>query len=413
MAVSRSTWRLGGLVVTPAVQLENVSKGYAFCRRPIDRVRALFGQIPPHAWYWALREVSLTVAAGETFGIIGENGAGKSTLLKLVAGTIRPSSGRVQINGRVAALLELGAGFHPEESGWDNIRLMGALAGISGTEMRRYVEEVAEFSELPPDVLARPVKTYSSGMFMRLAFSAATNIDPEILVIDEALSVGDIHFQKKSLDRILAFRERGKTVLFCSHNLYQVRSLCSRVAWLDAGRLRLLGETEQVVSAFENYEREKNAALREAIPGMPFRNLNRAAGAPVRLCTVALLDETGRPTAEITTFQPCRVVVEIEAAKATLCHVGVAIVRNDRENIFGTATHFGSSVRPLCNGVLRLALVFPSLPLLAGEYFLSVYVLDDSGLQVYDMAELICPFTVRSSGREVGIVYLDHRFEVV
>ncbi|GAB6067979.1 ABC transporter ATP-binding protein [Methylothermus subterraneus] len=399
--------------MTIAVRLENVSKGYAFFPRPIDRLRALFGGVSQQTWYWALRDVSLMVAAGETFGIIGENGAGKSTLLKLVAGTIRPSSGRIQVSGRVAALLELGAGFHPEESGWENIRLMGALAGIPTTEMPRYVEEVAAFSELPADVLARPVKTYSSGMFMRLAFSAATNVDPDILVIDEALSVGDIHFQKKSLDRILAFRDQGKTVLFCSHNLYQVRSLCSRVAWLDAGRLRLVGETEKVVSAFENYEREKNAGLREAIPGTPFCNLDRIADAPVRLRAVAFADAEGKPVAEVETFQPCRAVVEIESAAFTPCHLGVAIVRNDRENVFGTATHFYPGARPLCpNGILRLALIFPSLPLLSGEYFLSVYVLDDSGLQVYDMAELICPFTVRGKGREVGIVYLDHRWEV-
>lgn len=411
MVIPRSAGCHGRLAVTVAIQLKNVSKGYAFCPHPIDRLRALFGRVPQHAWYWALREVSLTITAGETFGIIGENGAGKSTLLKLIAGTIRPSAGRVQVNGRVAALLELGAGFHPDESGWDNIRLMGTLAGIPRAEMSRYVEEVAAFSELPPEVLSRPVKTYSSGMFMRLAFSAATNVDPDILVIDEALSVGDMHFQKKSLDRILAFRDRGKTVLFCSHNLYQVRSFCSRVAWLDAGQLRLVGEAEQVVSAFENYEREKNAGV---VPGTPFRNLHRASDAPVRLRAVAFANEVGQPVAEISTFEPCRVVVEIEAATATLCHLGVAIVRNDRENIFGTATHFCPDARPFyAMGILRLALVFPSLPLLSGEYFLSVYVLDDSGLQVYDMAELICPFTVRGNGREVGMVYLEHRWEKV
>ncbi len=414
MVIPRSARCPGRLVVTLAIQLENVSKGYAFCPHPIDRLRALFGRVPQHAWYWALREISLTVAAGETFGIVGENGAGKSTLLKLIAGTIRPSAGRVQVNGRVAALLELGAGFHPEESGWDNIHLMGTLAGIPRAEMSRYVEEVAAFSELPSEVLSRPVKTYSSGMFIRLAFSAATNVDPDILVIDEALSVGDIHFQKKSLDRILAFRDRGKTVLFCSHNLYQVRSFCSRVAWLDAGRLRLIGETEQVVSAFENYEREKNAGLRAIVSGTPFRNLNRSSDAPVRLHAVTFADETGQPIAEISSFQPCRAVVEVEAATATPCHLGVAIVRNDRENVFGTATHFCPDSRPLwVKGILRLALVFPSLPLLSGEYFLSVYVLDDSGLQVYDMAELICPFTVRDNRREVGMVYLDHCWEGV
>lgn len=413
MAVPPSSGRLGGLAVTAAVVLHDASRGYLISRHPLDRLRVLLGRVPQKAMYWALRKVSLTIAEGETFGIIGENGAGKSTLLKLVAGTLRPSTGRVEVHGRVAALLELGAGFHPEESGWDNIYLMGALAGVPAATMPRYVREVAEFSELSEDILARPVKTYSSGMFMRLAFSAATNVDPDILIIDEALSVGDLHFQKKSLDRVLCFREQGKTVLFCSHNLYQVRSLCNQVAWLDQGRLRMLGETEAVVSAFETYEREKNAGLRDTVPGTPFRNLRPADSAPVRLSYVAVEDMQGKPVAELATFQACRVVVEVEGSTERVpCHVGVAIVRNDRENIFGTATHFVAGAKPLrpC-GKERIALVFPALPLLAGQYYLSIYILDDSGLQVYDGAELICPFILRTAGQEVGMVHLDHHWE--
>ncbi len=396
------------------IVLDSVSKGYLTCSRPGDRLRALFGRMRPESVWWALRDVSLEVREGETFGIIGENGAGKSTLLKIVAGTLRPSSGTVRVNGRVAALLELGAGFHPEQNGWDNILMMAALAGIPGARMERYVREVAEFSELPGEVLDRPVKTYSSGMFMRLAFSAATNVDPDILIIDEALSVGDMHFQKKSLDRILAFRDRGRTVLFCSHNLYQVRSLCSRVVWLDQGRLRQMGQTEEVVSAFETYEREKNAGLRDSVPGLPFRSTRPLQGVPVRLAYVALENEEGKVVSRLATFQSCRVVVEVEAGSgAPPCHIGIAIVRNDRENIFGTATHFLPGARPLAiPGRRRVVLAFPSLPLLSGEYLLSVYVLDDSGLQVFDMAELICPFTVAGKGRECGMVYLEHRWEL-
>lgn len=395
--------------MTAALTLEQVWRGYLLSRRPVNRLRILFGQVPEHAMHWALREVSLAIRPGETFGIIGENGAGKSTLLKLIAGTLRPSRGHITVSGRVAALLELGAGFHPEESGWENIRLMGGVAGILRAQMPQYVRKVAEFSELTDEVLARPVKTYSSGMFMRLAFSAATHVDPDILILDEALSVGDLHFQKKSLDRILQFREQGKTVLFCSHNLYQVRSLCQRVAWLDQGRLRMLGETEEVVSAFENYEREKNAGLREIAAGMPFRNFQPATSIPVRLRYVAIENAEGCPVAEVVNFQTHKIVVEIEGTSPPIpCHVGVAIVRNDKENIFGTATHFLPKAKPLLAGKKQVALVFPALPLLAGEYYLSVYVLDDSGLQVYDAAELICPFVVRAKGREVGMVHLDH-----
>jgi len=402
--------------VTRAVELKGVSRGYLVRNRFSDRFLALFGKVRQDAVYWALRDVSLSIASGETFGLIGENGAGKSTLLKIVAGTLRPSCGEAVIRGRVAALLELGAGFHPEQSGWDNIRLMGALAGIPAEDTSRYIREVAEFSELSDEILARPVKTYSSGMFMRLAFSAATNVDPDVLIVDEALSVGDLHFQKKSLDRILAFREQGKTVLFCSHNLYQVRSLCTRVAWLDRGRLRQVGDTETVVSAFESYEREKNTGFREMVPGTPFfRNSGKVREAPVRLEYVALEDLEGKVISRLASFQGCRVVVDIaaESSEAPPCHLGVVIVRNDRENIFGTATHFLPEAVPLTiRDRRRIALTFPSLPLLSGDYLLSVYVLDDSGLQVYDQAELVCPFTVIGQGRECGLVYIDHRWEL-
>lgn len=396
----------------PTVVMESVSKGYRFYRRPLDRIRELFGGEPRHRVHWALQDVSLRVLPGETFGLVGENGAGKSTLLKLLAGTIKPTRGRLAVNGRVAALLELGAGFHPEESGRENVYLMGALAGIPPGRMAAHYQAIAEFSELPAEALERPVKTYSSGMFMRLAFAVATAVDPDVLIIDEALSVGDMHFQKKSLDRIMGFRDRGKTVLFCSHNLYQVRSLCSRAAWLHEGQLRALGATEEVVTAYESHEREKEAALADT--GMQSAAAYQAPQptgiTPVRILSVDIAAEHGGLLA---TFQPATVIVRVESrADGTPFHVGVAVVRNDRENVFGTSTHFDNDAPPLMGaGEHTLRLVFPQLSLLSGDYRLSVYVLDDSGLQVYDMAETVCPFTVHSPGREFGLVYIPHRWE--
>lgn len=395
---------------TPVMVLEGVAKGYRFYPRPWDRFRELFGGTPRHRVHWALQDISFAVAPGETFGLVGENGAGKSTLLKLVAGTIKASQGKLQVNGRVAALLELGAGFHPEESGRENVYLMGALAGVPPGRMAKHYEAIAEFSELPAEALERPVKTYSSGMFMRLAFAVATAVDPDILIIDEALSVGDMHFQKKSLDRIMGFRERGKTVLFCSHNLYQIRSLCSRAAWLHQGQLRALGDTETVVTAYESHEREQLAALGLGQEqGPPVYRASAASGAaPVRILEVSI-DSAG----ELATFEAATVTIRVESFSAeALFHVGMAVVRNDRENIFGTSTHFQAGAEPLQgSGEHTLRLHLTPLSLLSGEYWLSVYVLDDSGLQVYDMAELVCPFTVHSPGREFGVVYIPHRWE--
>ncbi len=398
-----------------AVELRDIGKAYRFYNRPQDRIVEVLFRRKRHHLHIALSGITLDVHRGETFGLVGENGAGKSTLLKLVAGTIRPTSGRMRVNGRVAALLELGAGFHPDETGRDNVMLMAALNGIPGRAMDDYYARVTEFAELPADVLARPVKTYSSGMFMRLAFSAATAVDPDILVIDEALSVGDMHFQKKSLNRIMDFRKAGKTVLFCSHNLYQVRSLCMRAAWIHQGRIMALGETEHVATAYEGYEREKEGASREASRQMGSAAPSVSGLAPVRFLDASIETTDGVNPAYVETFQPLRLAIEVESHRADLpFHVGFAIVRNDKENIFGTSTHFRDPGHPIRGeGRHRVVVLFPSFPLQSGDYLLSVYVLDDTGIQVIDMAEGIRPFRVLHRGREIGLVYLEHEWEAV
>lgn len=406
----------------PVIQITDAAKGYKYYRRAADRLRELWQRRPLAQIHWALEHISLAVYAGETFGLIGENGAGKSTLLKLVAGTCKASRGQIDIHGQVAALLELGIGFHPEESGRENVYLMGALAGIAAKRMESYYSEIAAFSELSAETLERPVKTYSSGMFMRLAFATATAVDPDILVIDEALSVGDMHFQKKSLDRIMSFRDRGKTVLFCSHNLYQVRSLCQRAAWLHEGRIRAQGDTERVVTAYESYQREKEAAIlhEQREQQVSYKPQNTASAlAPLRIQEVSIHSpEAAGPGADAAllfeTFQPVDISVEVESrTDAAPFHVGIAIIRNDKENVFGTSTHFSPASEPLLStGRRRVTLQLPKLHLLSGDYWLSVYVLDDSGLQVYDMAEKICPFTVRNPGREFGLVHMPHRWQL-
>lgn len=395
------------------VRIDNVSKGYRYYRRPADRLRELLTKQPQHQMHWALRDVSISIEKGETFGLIGENGAGKSTLLKLVAGTCRPSQGEVAVDGRVAALLELGAGFHPDENGRDNAYLMGALSGIAPGKMDEYYRGVVEFAELSEDVLERPVKTYSSGMFMRLAFATATAVDPDILIIDEALSVGDMHFQKKSLDRIMNFRDKGRTILFCSHNLYQVRSLCNRAAWIHEGKVRAIGNTEEVVTAYESHEREKETRFLDKANNLTFKPASTSI-APVRISQVTLTSPDGTSPEILDTFQPVTVRVEVESVRQSVpFHVGVAIVRNDRENVFGSSTHFEAGSLPLtADGMRTVALHLPHLNLLSGQYSLSVYLLDDSGLQVYDMAENVCPFHVHSSCREFGIAYLPYHWQL-
>jgi lipopolysaccharide transport system ATP-binding protein len=401
------------------IRFSGIEKTYLVYGRPQDRLWEWVTRRQRHRVHVALTGVDFEVQAGETFGLIGENGAGKSTLLKIAAGTIRPTRGQVSQEGRVAALLELGAGFHPEESGYDNIRFMAALHGLEGGAMEDFIVQATAFSELTTETLERPVKTYSSGMFMRLAFAAATAIDPDVLIVDEALSVGDLHFQKKSLNRILELRERGATVLFCSHNLYQVRSLCQRAAWIHGGRVQAIGATENVVTAYEAHERRRYAHLRtDAVVETP---RNAASSAPAAGTTLAplvkiahLITETsdGINPAEVDSFQDLTVEIQVESYCDAKFHIGFSIVRPDKDNVFGTSTQFQNPPRPLCGaGTHRLRVRFPRLPLLSGEYLWNVYTLDDTGLQVLDMAELIQPFTVlNQKNREVGLVWLDHEW---
>jgi lipopolysaccharide transport system ATP-binding protein len=235
----------------PAIRAEALSKCYHLYERPADRLRQLlFGRRRRYyREFWALRDTSFELARGEVLGVIGRNGAGKSTLLQLVCGTLSPTGGAMAVNGRVAALLELGAGFNPEFTGRENVILSASVLGLSRLEIDERFEHIVDFSGVR-DFIDQPVKFYSSGMYVRLAFAVATSVDPDILVIDEALSVGDGEFARKSFDRIMALKNAGVTILFCSHALYQVEAFCDRVLWLEHGQPMMLGAAQQVIQRY-------------------------------------------------------------------------------------------------------------------------------------------------------------------
>jgi lipopolysaccharide transport system ATP-binding protein len=199
--------------------------------------------------FWALRDVSFEIATGETFGLIGANGSGKSTVLKLISAIMRPTTGRVRVEGSVSALIELGAGFHPDFSGRDNVFLYGSILGLSRANLRGAFDAIVDFAELTP-FIDSPIKHYSSGMQMRLAFAIAAHVEPSILLIDEVLAVGDLSFQQKCLARVAELRRSGVTVVYVSHSLETVRQVCDRIAWLDHGRLRRLGGPVEVAAAY-------------------------------------------------------------------------------------------------------------------------------------------------------------------
>jgi lipopolysaccharide transport system ATP-binding protein len=247
-------------VSAPAVEFSGVSKSYSIYAAPGDRLKeiATFHTRKFHQDYWALRDITFDVRRGETFCLVGQNGCGKSTLLQICAGILQPSSGTVKVNGRIAALLELGAGFNPEFSGRDNVYLNAAILGISGKEMDRKFADIEEFAEIG-DFIHQPVKTYSSGMIIRLAFAVAINVDPEILLVDEALAVGDIYFRQRCLRKVHELRARGVTILFVSHATADVKALGDRALWLDHGQIQAIGNTERVVSQYLAAMAEKDA----------------------------------------------------------------------------------------------------------------------------------------------------------
>ncbi len=241
-----------------AIHLEDVSVRY---RVPSERIgsfkeyliRWLKRQVKMRT-FWALKGINIDVNRGEIFGIVGDNGAGKSTLLKVIARVLRPTKGRVVVAGKVAPLLELGAGFHPELTGQENIFLNGAMLGFSHREMLEKFDQIVEFSELGEFINA-PIRTYSTGMYARLGFSVATASDPDVLLVDEILGVGDETFQKKCQKRISEFCERGTSILLVSHNMLMIKAMCQRAAWLDHGEMKLVGEPGSVVEAYRQKER--------------------------------------------------------------------------------------------------------------------------------------------------------------
>jgi lipopolysaccharide transport system ATP-binding protein len=244
-----------------AVEFQGVSKSYSIYDSPGDRLKELlsFNRRKLHNDFWALRDISFQIKHGETFCIVGENGSGKSTLLQMVAGILHPSGGSMTVSGRVSALLELGAGFNPEFTGRDNVYLNGSILGLSTRQIDERYREIEEFAEIG-EFINQPVKTYSSGMAVRLAFAVAINVDPEILLVDEALAVGDIYFRQRCMRKIHELRARGITILFVSHAVADVKAIGDRAMWLEHGRIREIGETDRVVSKYLAAMVEKDSA---------------------------------------------------------------------------------------------------------------------------------------------------------
>lgn len=391
-----------------AVEVKNLGKAYKLYQSPSQRIKEIILRRPFHTEFVALDNINFSVLTGETFGIIGENGAGKSTLLKILAKTLQPTSGSVAISGRTAALLELGAGFNPELTGEENIYLNAYLMGLSKSEIDRKKQEIIDFSELG-DFIKRPVKTYSSGMHVRLAFSIATSVNPDVLIIDEALSVGDEYFQKKCTDRMVKFKESGKTIVFCSHNMYYVQELCRSAIWIHKGRIKHYGDTGKVILEYQNYEREKTVVLKEKVAEI-MRESDVIAEKPVGIIDVKVMDKNGNETDALNTLEPASFSFRIRCSRENVSgHFGFALIRNDEVMCFGTLTSFDGLPPITLRDGQDIHIKIPSMPLLAGMYSLLIIVADEFAMHPYD-SHRTKNFIIQAGRKEHGTAFIEHEW---
>jgi len=390
-----------------AVRSVELTKQYDIYPRPADRILEMITRRPRHTVFPALQDVTFEVEKGEAVGIVGQNGAGKSTLLKLLCSVTRPTSGTIEAFGTIASILELGTGFHPEFSGRDNAALNAAILGLSPAEVKRKLPAILEFSELGT-FLDRPVKTYSSGMYMRLAFSVAVNVDPDILVIDEALAVGDGHFQKKCVDRIREFQQQRKTILFCSHALYHVTSICRRSLWLDHGSVMRYGPTLDVVHEYESFLLQRDRAL-PASEGEPERE---RPFSPVRFRDIVVCDSTGSPRDLFERGEDIHFRVRVHSDDLSQpIHIILGVHRSaDDLQCFTVGTH-ADGVEPLYGrNEYEFSVELKRVPLNRGEYSIIAFVGDENAITVFDRRDVRPAFSVGGDRYEVGLITVDHRW---
>ncbi len=388
------------------IRLDHISKDYPVIRTGAGRLRTVFELLTGravHDYYRALENISLTIRRGESWGIIGENGAGKSTLLKIIAGVVKASQGTIAINGRVSALLELGTGFHPEYSGRDNIFLASALMGWTRAETHTQLGAILRFADIGTHI-DQPVKTYSSGMVVRLGFAVATALSPDLLVTDEVLAVGDESFQKKCLRWMEDFRARGGTLLLCSHSMYHVQSLCQQTMWIHDGKMRMQGESFAVTQAYLAYHEAKN---RKDEPAAPILS---ALTAPFpMLAALWIEDDTGTCRERFEMSEDIWLCGTYQSPEDRPTVLMAGIVRMDGTPVFGTFSHDTEfCANRLAPHVFGFRVIFRRNALLPGMYHLRAHTLDDHGLRMFDTREV--SLTIRGQTRDHGFVRLDHEW---
>lgn len=393
---------------TAAVEVESVSKMYRLHheRNQYLKSTALRGGRSKYEEFWALDDISFQISQGSTFGIIGSNGSGKSTLLKCLAGILTPEKGSITVRGSLAALLELGAGFHAELSGRENIFLNGAILGMTKKDLEKRMDQIIDFSGLEK-FIDTPVKNFSSGMVVRLGFSIAASVEPEILLIDEVLAVGDEAFQRKCGERIEDFRREGRTIVLVSHGLSQIQQLCTTTAWIEKGHLKALGATNDILS-------EYLGKSHDATPREEGQSGQRWGTGEVLISKVEILDHQGTETGTLTTSKPATFKIHYEnVAAITNAIIGVRITDIHGVNIWGSNLK-RAGIGPIAlAGSGEIGLRIEDFVLLDGTYDLTVAISDLSETHEYDHWDRRVRFDVRQGKiRDEGLVFLKANWQL-
>lgn len=414
------------------INISHLSKVYQLYDKPSDRMKEALSLTRKsyHKEHYALDDVSFQVEKGDSIGIIGTNGSGKSTLLKIITGVLNPTAGEVAVNGKIAALLELGAGFNPEYNGVENIYLNGTMMGYSEEEMKAKVQPIMDFADIG-DFIYQPVKTYSSGMFARLAFAVSINVEPDILIVDEALAVGDTRFQVKCIDKMKELKEKGTTILFVSHATEQVKRFCNKALWLKNGKVVTMGEASKIVDVYENYmrfgefsniEELTKVAIEDAVNEGEDNDLHAAEienseelKKPVDKNVMAVISKVKMNKRIFSTFDELRVEVDYDIYddKIDGFLLGVAIYSADRkEYIFGPNTYLDKVEIPNVKGSHKAVYTIPELPLIHGAYVIDVGIFNNEGIVNFDYKMSVAGFSVSNNYFSEGTVYMEHNWVV-
>ncbi len=393
-----------------AIKVENLAKCYHIYNQPRDRLKQFLlprmqkavGIQPTHYYraFWAVKDVSFEVKKGETVGILGFNGAGKSTLLQMICGTLNPTHGHIQTNGRISALLELGAGFNPEFTGRENVFLSCALYGMSHAEISARFKDITDFAGLG-DFIDQPVKHYSSGMYARLAFSAAVHVNPAILIVDEALSVGDMAFQEKSITRMKEIRNSGTSILFVSHSISAVRNFCDRAIWLDNGQVRAFGERLKVCDEYQNAV--ENTLRGEMKSGAT--DITRNPAAVVDDQTITIISSTAD---KVTYAMGDDIYIDIRLAfQSDAVRYGIGLIIYDAKGNIVSILNTLRDDMVLVERKEKIRLRILNHHLAPGEYTITVSVPDEQAMFSYDKWEHCIRFRVAMERNEAGLARVE------